>query len=161
MSDETPQLPPEEPIKGVAHAFCETGTEGVIWSLQDEKYISGGQWSYDGLNCLEDGDFLKVFNDAARKDVLWEGEIKLKYPGTLEYNRGIQDGVDERNWAKMFFDEKPAMLIKKDAYIKVKADAAAKAIQQREVADFARACHEGIEVEPLKPLRIIKQPPSV
>ncbi|MEZ0225833.1 MAG: hypothetical protein ACAH83_14860 [Alphaproteobacteria bacterium] len=159
MSEETPQTPLEEPIRGVTHAFCETGTEGVIWSLQDEKHISNGQWSYAGLNCLEDGDFLKVFNDAARKDVLWEGEIKLKYPGTLEYNRGIQDGVDERNWAKMFFDEKPAMLIKKDAYAKLKVENAARAIQQKEASDFSRACHEGIEVEPLKPLRIIKPQP--
>ncbi|TAL27243.1 MAG: hypothetical protein EPN97_17850 [Alphaproteobacteria bacterium] len=158
MSEEIPSSPPEDPIRGVAHAFCETGTEGVIWSLQDEKHISpdGKQWSYDGLNCLEDGDFLRVFNDAARKDVLWEGEIKLKYPGTLEYNRGVQDGVDERSWAKMFFDEKPAILIKKEAYIKVKADAAAKAVQQKEASDLARACHEGVEVDPLKPLRIIK-----
>lgn len=156
MPEKTPHSPPEEPIRGVTHAFCETGTEGVIWSLQDERHISNGQWSYAGLNCLEDGDFLKVFNDVARKVVLWEGEIKLKYPGTLEYNRGIQDGVDERSWAKMFFDEKPAMLIKKDAYTKVKAEAAAAAVQQKEAADFARACHEGVAVDTLKPLRIRK-----
>lgn len=151
--------PQPKGIKGILEPFCETGTEGIIWSLQDVKHISpNGQWSYDGLNCLEDGDFLKVFNDAARRKVLWQGVIKMKHPPATEFNRGIQDGVNEQEWAKMFFDAKPGLLYRKDDYAKVKAEAlrrgdAAKE-RRRKVSEAMQACREGIDVKPMKPLRL-------
>lgn len=154
-------------IKGILEPFCETGTEGIVWSLQDEKHISadGKQWSYDGLNPLEDGDFLKIFNDAAHKKLIWQGEIKLKHPPATRFNRGVQSGVDERKWAQMFFDGKPGTLYKKDVYAQMKAEAAArkqarKEAREKQIADIMRACHEGIEVSPLKRLTLKKPGPK-
>lgn len=144
-------------IKGILEPFCETGTEGIVWSLQDEKHISadGKQWSYDGLNCLNDGDFLKVFNDAARKKVVWQGEIKLKHPPATRYNRGIQEGVNEDAWAQMFFDAKPGVLYKKDDYAKMKAAAQKRRdARAKKISDAVNACHEGVDVKLMKPLRL-------
>ncbi len=147
-------------IKGVLEPFCETGTEGIIWSLQDEKHIApDGSYSYDGLNGLEDGDFLKVFNDAARKKVIWQGEIKLKYPPATQFNRGVQDGVNERTWTKMFFDEKPGTLYKKKDWVKIKAEKKARAdareaARLKKIADTERSCLEGVTIKPMKQIRL-------
>ena len=118
-------------IKGVLEPFAETGTEGIVWSVQDEAHISAdGKWDLTGLNTLQDGDFLRVFNNAARKDVLWEGEIKLKAArGPLDG----QDGIDNAEWRKMFDDHKPGMLVKKDAYAKMKTEAANDAAPEQKI----------------------------
>jgi hypothetical protein len=157
---------PDPGIKGILEPFCETGTEGIVWSLQDEKHISadGKQWSYDGLNCLEDGDFLKVFNDAARKKVIWQGEIKLKHPPATRFNRGVQDGVDERKWTGMFFEAKLGTLYKKDVWAKMKAGKKARAeareaARKKKIADIVQACHDGVDVKPMKRLTLKPQKP--
>jgi hypothetical protein len=157
---------PDRGIKGILEPFFETGTEGVIWSLQDEKHISadGKEWSYDGLNGLEDGDFLKVFNDAARKKVIWQGEIKLIFPPDLRYNRGVQDGVDKEAWTKMFWDAKPGILYKKEVYDQMKAEKAARAkvradARAKKIADTVNACRDGVDVELMKPLKFKPRKP--
>jgi hypothetical protein len=96
-------------IRGVLEAYWEQGMEGTIaWSLQDERYISpNGQCGLKGLHVLKNGDYLKVFNDAACKEMLWEGEIRLKAATNL------QKGVDPAIWRKMFADAKPGILIEK------------------------------------------------
>lgn len=118
-------------IDGVLDAFFETGTEGVIWSVYDEsRNDENGYRSYDGLHCLEKGDILTVFNDKARKDVLWRGTVDLEFKTNWHsYNNphypdagqqavlgfwvnGLQRGMAPEDWAKMFFDEKPARLVR-------------------------------------------------
>jgi len=161
-----PELPPgKDPppgfVRGIVHAFCETGTEGTVWSVQDEKGISpdGKHWTYEGLNCLQDGDYLRIFNDAARKNLAWEGEIKLKHPPATYLNRGVQEGVNEDAWMRLFYDQKPAILILKDTWSKMKADARNKAAEeesarQRIKAEIGTACHEGVDVKFKKPFKL-------
>ena len=118
---------PKSPvIHGRLEAFWETGTEGVIWSIYED-----GKTGYDGLNTVESGDLLTVFNDASKKQVLWQGEVNLEYeqnyrpyPMNPAYGQqevlgywvhGLQDGMPPETWARMFFEEKPATLVKKPA----------------------------------------------
>lgn len=112
-----------EVLSGKLDAFYETGTEGVIWSFDED-----GKYGYDGLHCLEKGDIIKVFNDASRKQVIFEGVIDLEYASRRrafllnpQYSgqevfgywvRGLQKGVDPETWARMFFDGKPAQLVR-------------------------------------------------
>lgn len=110
-------------LKGKLELFYETGMEHVAWSFYEEE-----QEGYDGLHCLEKGDMLRVFNDAARTDLLWQGTIDFEYDshkqkramigevqwldnvGTVQ---GIQKGVDAKEWGELFRKEKPAILIPK------------------------------------------------
>lgn len=91
-------------------------------------FIDENATGADAWHSLEKGDVLQVFNDAARKQVIFEGEIDLdteinKRPnphfprwilqwvdrvGTVH---GLQTGVDPDVWAQMFIDEKPAIFI--------------------------------------------------
>jgi len=90
--------------------FCAPGTH-------DFRLVSDTQWSYDGLHVLKDGDELTIY----AKDgggVVWEGTVRLK-PHALftEHASGMwihadQEGVDRDTWAKWFFDEHPARLVR-------------------------------------------------
>lgn len=108
-------------VNGTLLAFFETGTEGVLWS-----FMETGKLGYDALHVLEKGDRIKVFNDAARKDVVFDGAVDLEYrrryhpyPGNPKHGQqvvdgmwvhGLQRGETPERWAAMFFDEKPAEL---------------------------------------------------
>lgn len=114
---------PRQILKGSLHAYSDQGSEGTHWLFIDENATGADAW-----HSLEKGDVLQVFNDKARKDVIFEGEINLdteigKRPnphfptwilqwvdrvGTVH---GLQTGVEPDAWAKMFVDEKPAILI--------------------------------------------------
>lgn len=109
-------------IKGKLDPFFETGTEGIIWSVYED-----GKTGYDGLNCLKDGDFLRIFDIDNPSKVIWEGIIDLEwernyrnYPRNPEYGqqeiggfwvRGIQSTVTPEQWAQWFFKEYPAEMI--------------------------------------------------
>jgi len=126
MKDLSNKKPVE--VEGVLEAFFETGTEGIVWSV-----VKGGDFKYENLFTLENGDLLTVFNDASKKDVLWQGEVKLEYenkkrphPLNPEYKKqevfgrwvnGLQENADPEKWAQMFLDEKPAKLIKNNPKI--------------------------------------------
>lgn len=111
-------------IRGRLIAFAETGTEGVFWALQED-----GKQGYDGLHILEKGDVLRVFNDAARQQKVWEGRIDYNYDrnrrapyGQPHLRRqwllrvgavhGLQKGILPVRWAAMFTAEKPAELVR-------------------------------------------------
>lgn len=101
-------------MDGVIFNFSDQGSEGNIKSFQDEKFmwVDGKGWSYDGLHHLENGDLLTIFNDKARKDVLWHG--KVKFVGEMaNYSRGTQEGFSEESWENLFDQEKPATLVKR------------------------------------------------
>lgn len=104
-------------------AFSDQGSEGTHWMFVDEN-VSGT----DGWRALHKGDVLQVFNDAARKQVIFEGEINLdteigkrpnphfpswilQWVDSVGTVHGLQTGVNPDAWAKMFVDEKPAILI--------------------------------------------------
>jgi hypothetical protein len=98
-------------ICGLLEGFWETGTEGVLWALEEEPFKG-----YDGLHILENGDELTVFN--ADGSVLWKGVIDLEYesgymnfPLNPQYGQqaalgywvhGCQRGFAIDDWAYMF-----------------------------------------------------------
>lgn len=110
-------------IKGQLEPFFETGTEGIIWSIEEPGK------GYEGLHCLKNGDFLKVYKKDT-EEVLWEGMIDLEYkrcyqpyPLNPQYGqqaifgywiRGLQKSLDPEVWAKMFFDNLKAEFIRKE-----------------------------------------------
>ena len=110
-------------IKGTLDPFFETGCEGIVWSVYED-----GKSGYDGLNCLKDGDYLKIFDINNPTLLIWEGIIDLewernhrKYPNNPEHGQqeiggywvhGIQTNVTPKQWQKWFFDNHPAELIR-------------------------------------------------
>jgi hypothetical protein len=110
-------------LKGKLEIFFEQGMEHNAWTFYED-----GQQGYDGLHVIEKGDVLRVFNDAARKELLWQGTIDFEYDshkqkramiGEVQWLdnvgtvHGIQKGVDANEWGEMFRQEKPAVLIPK------------------------------------------------
>lgn len=106
-------------IKGKLEPFAETGTEGVIWSLEDNQ----GR-GYDSLHCLDYGDFLRVFDPEDENKVIWEGRIDFEwerryrtYPLNPQYGQqeifgvwvhGFQFDVEPEDWGTWFFKNYPA-----------------------------------------------------
>lgn len=101
-------------IFGRLDAFFETGTEGVVWSVADQR-LPG----YDGLWPLQFGDHLDVLD--ANGETLWQGIFKLEYDNRRDpthnqqevggyWVHGLQDGADPEAWAKLFFDRERAIL---------------------------------------------------
>ena len=85
----------------------------------------------------------------------WEGEIKLKYPPATRFNRGIQRGVNEKEWSDLFFNERPATVILADTWRKMKADQRAKDRElKKTLQEIDAACSDGVPVTPLKRIQI-------
>jgi len=75
---------------------------------------------------LKDGMLLTVFNTISKGDVAWSGVVNLEhksryrsYPMNPQYGQqevfgmwvhGLQDGMDAKEWASMFFNNMPATL---------------------------------------------------
>lgn len=113
------KLEPTVTISGILEPFFETGTEGIIWSVHED-----GVPGYPGLNCLEDGNQLVVFNQ--ERHILWSGVIKLEYkrrfrsyPLNPAYGQqevegmwvhGFQENVDPEVWTRWFFNKQPCSL---------------------------------------------------
>lgn len=109
-------------IKGTLEAFWETGSEGVIWIINEE-----GKKGYDGFNCIEEGDYLTIYSK--KKKIVWEGLIECdrktryrKHPLNLDFGQQevcgywvhwLPAGVaDLEKWARYFFKGYFAELIK-------------------------------------------------
>lgn len=100
-------------ITGRLEPFFETGTEGVIWSLNDPS-LPG----YDGLRGLRNGDHLRIIgsDDAT----VWDGEIDLEYTRNWQpypenpshgqqavsgyWVHGLQTTLDPERWGSYFFE---------------------------------------------------------
>lgn len=106
-------------LKGKLTAFSDAATEGIYWS-----FLEDGKTGYDALHVLEKGDVLSIFNKRSSKKEIWKGRINLDYKknrtrffgGVVQRisgctAHGIQKGIAPKQWAKMFFEEKPAQLI--------------------------------------------------
>lgn len=109
-----------ETFKGKLVAFWETGTDGVIWCMQEDN--KGG---YDGLKVLNLGDYVTIFN-ASRTDTVWQGYISLEYDSNICANdtlrgrcqvvngwtvNGIQEGVSPNDWLYWFQNEFPVEVV--------------------------------------------------
>lgn len=110
-------------LKGVLEGWSETGTEGMVWSFHED-----GKAGYNGLNILDAGDYLVVYDKDNK--VVFQGKINPDYkigrkrrPGTNYWQpvalgmwvHWIQKGWQPDDWAKLFFNEPPlrAVLRKK------------------------------------------------
>jgi hypothetical protein len=98
-------------ITGILHVFAETGTEGGSWAIQDEGFIVGDRWSYEGLHVLKSGDKLTVYGDVPG-EVLWKGTVTLHpYPIFTEsaYGQWIHadiEGLKREDYARWFLDQR-------------------------------------------------------
>jgi hypothetical protein len=112
-SNETP-APVTSIHKGVLNAFFETGTEGLIWALEED-----GNRGWDGLHFLKEGDHLRVTSpDGA---VLFDGTIvpdrdvgkQPRFPGSPWeqpvalgcWVHWTQNGWTPDDWASLFVSE--------------------------------------------------------
>lgn len=106
-------------LKGFLFDWFETGLEGIEWAFQEKILGAAG---YEGLNILEDGDILTVYNE--ENNIIFKGTIKKIYSFDKEYKKLIkktktnlrfswlQKDVDLFNWALMFRKQFNATLIK-------------------------------------------------
>ena len=94
-------------IEGRLCEFREMGRGGVIWSVTAEKAAGSEE---EKIYALKDGDLLTVFNDASRKSILWEGEIRIApikgaaWPDAYD----CQEGETLEKWHDMFNEQRPA-----------------------------------------------------
>ena len=64
-------------IKGILLGFFETGTEGTLWAIQDERFIDqNGMYDMAGLNILKDGDHLSIEAPGGGEPI-WSGQLSL------------------------------------------------------------------------------------
>ena len=94
-------------IEGKLLDFAETGSEGIIWSVQTDWKEE--KCSYDHLYEILNGDFL----------VIWCGLTnKLEFADIIDFDysthhwRGIQRNWDPGDWGKMFREGKMAKLVR-------------------------------------------------
>ena len=114
---------------GILEAYWEQGSEGLLWAVYDPAHdTEEGKRQLSGLQLLENGDYLRVFNDKAGSAVLWEGTVNLDYQRNqiahpffkevksqrIEGDRvnGIPANVEPSTWLHMFLKEKPCEVIK-------------------------------------------------
>lgn len=91
-------------VSGVMEGFCEQGTEGTIWSVYDPRKVS-----YDGLNPLQNGDHLTVYEPDG-VTIRWKGTVRFDYS---EYHHGYQRRMAKEDWVALFRDNLPCLLRRK------------------------------------------------
>ena len=96
-------------VHGALMPFCETGTEGVIWSVQEY-----GGLGYGGLNCLQDGDQLIVFNAVYSGEIEWEGEMDFGPTDVkkIDWSEVMRDTLHmpTKQWMSMSYDRRPILI---------------------------------------------------
>ncbi|MEK7478571.1 MAG: hypothetical protein AAB626_01440 [Patescibacteria group bacterium] len=107
-------------IRGVLDPFWESGTEGMIWSIDNGKDKKG----YDGLYCIHTGDHLTIYGE--KGEIIFKGKIfQDTMAGWTEYPRNpgngqplalgcwihwTQIGWKPDDWARLFLrGKKPAL----------------------------------------------------
>ena len=51
-------------MRGVCFLSSETGTEGGWWAMQEDGFVTeDGDWRYEGLQYLKEGDDFTVYAD--------------------------------------------------------------------------------------------------
>lgn len=93
-----------EKHEGLLFGWFETGTEGIVWSMQEFKHI-GENWSYEGLFPLKNLDILFVLDQDQKK--VWSGVIMFDDTRTAHgyHIWGIPKGWDSKEWMKLMFNE--------------------------------------------------------
>ncbi len=96
-------------IFGALEPFCETGTEGVIWSISEY-----GKSGYDGLNVLKDGDRLTVYKNVRDGEIEWEGRADFSdyAPKRLQNHEVMRETkhMDTGVWLGLSFQRRPVVV---------------------------------------------------
>ena len=128
-------------MKGVCFLFSETGTEGGWWAIQQDGFVDDdGDWRYEGMELLKEGDDFTVFDDDG--SVLWHGIIhrdletgriprQVFRNGSLADDRTwtqqavggmwvhwVQKDMDPEAWGKLFIGEKRCLLRREETSAK-------------------------------------------
>ena len=94
---------------GALDPFSETGTEGVIWALDEF-----GKNGYDALNILQDGDKLTVYKNVRDGEVEWEGAIDVGPVDVkkLKWHEVVRDTnhMDTQKWLELSFQRRPVVV---------------------------------------------------
>lgn len=94
---------------GALHPFCETGTEGIVWSLSEY-----GKPGYAGLNMLEDGDRLTVYSAVRDGALDWQGKLDFlpEQPTLIDYTTILREPthMDTRRWMNMIWERRPVVV---------------------------------------------------
>lgn len=107
--------------EGLLDAWCETGTEGLVWVLNENGFEG-----YAAMRFVEEGDYLTVFRPDG--EIAFEGRISCDreigkprpedncdraQPSALGFwIHWTQEGWDPDEWAEMFLKEYKAILKK-------------------------------------------------
>lgn len=151
-------------MKGVCFLFSETGTEGGWWAIQQDGFVDDdGDWRYEGMELLEEGDDFTVFDDDG--SVLWQGIIhrdletgriprQVFRNGRLVYDRTwtqqavggmwvhwVQKDMDSQAWGKLFVGEKRCLLRREEPTAK---DALLQRLRHEPALDVARLTEEDL-----------------
>ena len=96
-------------IFGALEPFCETGTEGVVWSVHEY-----GKPGYEGLNCLEDGDRLTVYSSVRNGAVEWEGPVDFGPESVTRVSRSDvlrqANHMKTEDWLQMSWQRRPVIV---------------------------------------------------
>ena len=120
-------------LKGVCFLFSETGTEGGWWAIQEDGFVTDdGDWAYEGLQCLEEGDDFTVYADdgsalfdgiihrdtrtGAIPRLVIHGDKLADHPTWKQQVVGgmwvhwTQRGVDPEAWGRLFTGNKRCLV---------------------------------------------------
>ncbi len=92
--------------------FCETGTEGVVWSVHEY-----GKTGYDGLIVLENGDKLTVYSEVRDGAIEWQGRLdfgpeKLEKIGNWTDVLRCTNHMDTKKWLELSYQNRPVVIIR-------------------------------------------------
>jgi hypothetical protein len=95
---------------GALEPFCETGTEGIVWSVMEY-----GRNGYDALHCLRDGDELTVYSAVRDGSVEWSGALdfgprkieKVDWTEILRKSRHMET----KKWLDLSWQRRPVLLM--------------------------------------------------
>jgi len=127
-------LQPRE-IHGELQDYFETGTEGVLWSLNDDE-----NFGYDALKIIQEGDHLTILDSLGKE--IWSGTIQCdhksgyrSYPMNPKHGQPCalgywihwtQKGFKPDDWARFFvrpgFDRLRGILVRKSDWLPAKPE---------------------------------------
>lgn len=99
---------------GSLEPFFETGTEGVIWAVTEY-----GRKGYDGLNILENGDKLTVYENVTDGNIAWQGRVSFDctqnmftvHNGTYPiHTERTPKHIAPDQWQQMYWDRNPVKI---------------------------------------------------
>lgn len=102
-------------IHGALEPFFETGTEGVIWSIQEY-----GKNGYDALNDIKSGDTLTVFSAVTNGEIDWEGRMDFDANGPASFKATdwytatvarLPKHIEPADWQKLTWQKRPVLVM--------------------------------------------------